>query len=53
MFHGLPFLLLGVLLLDIALVWLGKNTNRLLNYILEKEIKDYFLYYYIFYNVTM
>ena len=53
MFHGLPFLLLGALLLDIALVWLGKNTNRLLNYILEKEIKDYFLYYYIFYNVTM
>ena len=45
MFHGLPFLLLGMLLLDIALVWLGKNTNKLLNYILESENKDYFLYY--------
>ena len=40
MFHGLPILQLGVLLLDIALVWLRKKTNRLLNYILEKEIKD-------------
>ena len=47
-FHGLPFLLLGVLLLDIALLWLGKNTNRLLNHILESEIKDYFLHYHIF-----
>ena len=45
MFLGLPFLLLGVLLLDIVLVWLGMNTNRLLNCILESEIKDYFLYY--------
>ena len=48
MFHGLPFLLLGGLLLSIALVWLGKKTNRLLSYILESEIKDYLLYYYIF-----
>ena len=29
-FRGLPFLELGVLLLDNVLVWLGKNTNRLL-----------------------
>ena len=37
----LSFLQLGVLLLDIVLVWLGKNTNKLLNYILENEINDY------------
>ena len=48
LFHGLPFLQLGVLLLDIALVWLGKNTNRLLDYILESEIKDYLLLLYFF-----
>ena len=46
MFHGLPLLQLGVLLLDIALVWLGKNTIRLLNYIVESEIKDYLLLLY-------
>ena len=48
MFHGLLLLQLGVLLLDIALVWLGKSTNRLLKYILESEIKDYFLLLYFF-----
>ena len=48
LFHGLPFLQLGVLLLDIALVWLGKNTNRLLDYILESEIKGYLLLIYFF-----
>ena len=47
-FHGLLLLQLGVLLLDIALVWLGKSTNRLLKYILESEIKDYFLLLYFF-----
>ena len=29
-----------------GLVWLGKNTNRLLNYIVESEIKDYLLLLY-------
>ena len=53
MLHGLPFLQLGVLLLDFVLVLLGKNTNRVSNYILESEIKDYFLLLYFFYNVTI
>ena len=53
MLYGLPFLQLGVLLLDFVLVLLVKNTNRLSNYILESEIKDYFLLLYFFYNVTI
>ena len=51
MFHGLPFFQLELLLLSILLLWLGKNTYRLLNYILESETKDYFLLLFFFFSL--
>ena len=51
MFHGLPFFQLELLLLSILLLWLGKNTYRLLNYILESETKDYFLLLFFFFSM--